>query len=519
MSERSFVGRHVARAAGLAGELAYAARLLWRHARLPGLLLLAHGLLSGAAQPLVVWAVQGLIDALGAGHPDPWPGVLPWLALLFGARLVLGVDLAAGSYLAEVTRERMQTGMQRQLFEHTLEVPLATLEQPEYWQLLETGREAVHGDLAYSLKSLAQLLSSLVSAAGLLFLFVQAHWLLGAVLGLTAVVNSWRAASSSRAYSHVNLRTSPLRREMAYWSGLLTGRRAAAEVRLFDLGPTLLDRWRAVFERYLADVTAARRRLARHSVASSALQTAVVWATTTSLLLMAAGGRLSAGALVALLYGLDRLHGALTNVGNAMRDVVHYETQLAHLRRFLAVEPEPQPAPGVPALARPLRQGVRFHEVGFTYPGSERPALQGVELTLRPGEHLALVGENGAGKTTLVRLLLGLYLPTEGAITVDGVDLALLDPRQWRREATAVFQDFMRYPTTVGENIAYAEPSLLAIGAGGLPELEPIHPRVAGAAARSGAHDFVQRLPRGYATLLARGLDRKSTRLNSSHNR
>ena len=121
------------------------------------------------------------------------------------------------------------------------------------------------------------------------------------------------------------------------------------------------------------------------------------------------------------------------------------------------------------------------------YPGSERPALSGVNLTIRPDEHVALVGENGAGKTTLVRLLLGLYRPTEGRITVDGIDVADLDPEEWRRRATAIFQDFVRYPTTPFENIAYADPPLLAEETKLRKSL--MHPRVVSAAAQAGAEE------------------------------
>jgi ATP-binding cassette subfamily B protein len=97
--------------------------------------------------------------------------------------------------------------------------------------------------------------------------------------------------------------------------------------------------------------------------------------------------------------------------------------------------------------------GVRFEGVSFSYPGSTEPALDAIDLHIRPGSKLAIVGENGSGKTTLIKLLCGLYLPTKGRITLDGLDLREWDGRALRRRVGVIFQDFVRYQLTVGENI------------------------------------------------------------------
>ncbi|HTJ35544.1 MAG TPA: ATP-binding cassette domain-containing protein [Dactylosporangium sp.] len=101
---------------------------------------------------------------------------------------------------------------------------------------------------------------------------------------------------------------------------------------------------------------------------------------------------------------------------------------------------------------------IRFEDVVFTYPGATRPVLDGLTLTIRPGETVALVGTNGAGKTTLVKLLGGLYRPQSGRITIDGVDLATLDLPAWRRRLAVLFQDFVHYPADLRENVACAAP-------------------------------------------------------------
>src|SRR5207237_4406051 len=102
----------------------------------------------------------------------------------------------------------------------------------------------------------------------------------------------------------------------------------------------------------------------------------------------------------------------------------------------------------------PIREGITFEAVGFCYPGAERWAVRDLSFSLRAGEVVALVGENGAGKTTLVKLLTRLYDPDEGRILLDGHDL-----REYRLEALrgsmgVIFQDFVRYNFTAGDNIA-----------------------------------------------------------------
>ena len=147
---------------------------------------------------------------------------------------------------------------------------------------------------------------------------------------------------------------------------------------------------------------------------------------------------------------------------------------------------------GVPAPSR-IRRGITLKDVSFTYPGGSSPALSSVNIEIHAGETVALVGENGAGKTTLTKLLLGLYQPTGGSVTVDGVDLSEIDLESWRDRAGAVFQDYMTYAFTARENI----------GLGRLGSMDDAA-AVRAAAARSGAHEAIDELPQGYETLLGR---------------
>ncbi|MFN8074873.1 MAG: ATP-binding cassette domain-containing protein [Kineosporiaceae bacterium] len=113
------------------------------------------------------------------------------------------------------------------------------------------------------------------------------------------------------------------------------------------------------------------------------------------------------------------------------------------------------PAPGAVRqdVPRPEHE-LRLSRVSFAYPGAGTPVLRGLDLVIRAGTSVAVVGANGAGKTTLVKLLTGLYTPTAGRVLADAADVAGFDPRAWQSRFAVTFQDFVRYPTSLRENVA-----------------------------------------------------------------
>jgi ATP-binding cassette subfamily B protein len=128
-----------------------------------------------------------------------------------------------------------------------------------------------------------------------------------------------------------------------------------------------------------------------------------------------------------------------------------------------------------------LTDGIRLEHVGFTYPGQDSPVLTDICLTLRAGSTVAVVGENGAGKSTLIKLLTGMYRPTEGQITIDGRDLAQISPDHWREATTGAFQDFVRFAMSLGDGV----------GAGDLPRIDD-REAVLSALGRAGAGDLLE---------------------------
>ncbi len=187
--------------------------------------------------------------------------------------------------------------------------------------------------------------------------------------------------------------------------------------------------------------------------------------------------------------GMASLQGFLKGVADLYEDSLF----LSQFHEFIGFEPQvcepahPSPVPS------PLREGIEVRGLSFRYPESDREALREISLTVRPGEHVALVGENGSGKTTLIKLLCRLYDPSSGSIRVDGEDLRCFETAEWRNQISVIFQDYARYHMTGRDNIRF-----------GNIELPPEDGRVEEASRAAGAHEVLAGLPRGYETVLGK---------------
>ena len=281
-------------------------------------------------------------------------------------------------------------------------------------------------------------------------------------------------------------------RESAMLRHILTGNQAAHEVRAFDAAPYLRDR----HDRLAQDAADAQaqieRKNSRRTMAAGLASRAAAAPSAARLVTRVARRQTSLSGAVAGGMASNRLAQSsqrLVDIAGGLRRTAAVVADYANFRQ------EAQAAPAPAGLA-PKGQFERIviEDLDFTYRGSDRPVLQGVNLEIRRGEVVALVGENGSGKTTLAKLTCCLYPPTGGRIRWDDVDVTRCDPAQVRAHIAVVFQDFARYASlTAAENIGI-----------GLPEKMHDRAAIVDAAKRAGAHDIITALPEGYETKLSR---------------
>jgi ATP-binding cassette, subfamily B, bacterial len=317
------------------------------------------------------------------------------------------------------------------------------------------------------------------------------HWIVAAVLLLAALPGLFvRLRFSRELYAWQRRRTSTERMSW-YIQWLLTGEAHAKEIRLFNLGTLFIQRFndlRATLRRERLSLT--RRRSLNEALAQVAALLAT-FGTLAYIAYQAVHGFISLGDLVMYYQAFQRGQAYLGEILSGLAGLYEDSLFLTNLYEFLDLEPVVIDPPAPHPLPFPLRQGIAFEHVCFTYAAGEQPVLNDINLTIRPGEHIALVGANGAGKTTLVKLLCRLYDPSDGRITLDGVDLREFEAAGLRRQLSVVFQDYARYQLSARENIWL-----------GNTALPPDDAAVSLAARAADADALIAGLPRGYDTRL-----------------
>jgi ABC-type multidrug transport system fused ATPase/permease subunit len=463
----------------------------WRLTIFLACLTVIAGLLPAAIAYVGKLIVDAVVQAAQSGDPADRLTALTYL----GYEAILVAILAAAnqglSLCQSLLRALLGQKVNMLILEKAQTLPLTYFEDSEFYdKMTQARRQASARPLSMVNRTfgLVQDTLRLLTFGGLLFQF--SGWAVLLLMGATIPAFVAETQFAGEAFRLFKWR-SPETRQQSYLEVLLAREDYAKEVKLFQLGPMLLQRYRDIFHRLYQEDRDLTVRRSGWGYGMGLLSTLAFYGAYCWIVLDAIAGRISLGDLTMYLtvfrQGQATFTSALTAIGGMYEDGLY----LSNLYEFLE-----QPIPANTGYAdRGLRpgEGLRFEEVSFTYPGSNRLALENVSFYLKPGEKLAIVGENGSGKTTLIKLLTRLYSPSSGRILLDGRDLEEWNHEILRKRIGVIFQDFVRYQFKVGENI----------GVGDVEEFEDTD-RWRTAAHKGTATHFIESLPEGFDTQLGR---------------
>ena len=453
------------------------------------------GMFNAIMPPISVYLSARLVNVIAQAHEHAttFQAILP---IIIGLWFTIVVQRALGAYIGysrNLYVRRVELEAERRLLAKAATVDMGHFDNSDWYDRLSRAKRDVSwrpGDLTWSVLGLSGNIVTIVLMAGLL---ASLHWLL-VVLALAASFLSMAIESrvTAKLYKYYYKET-PEERERQYIGDLFVQSRTIKEIRAFVLGDYLLGRYRKLSEdlfRQREQIFASSKRIYMFSgiVAGTILGLAYVFVA-----LRGIAGTISPGAVVLVIGAFGAVSGTLGQITSTFVSVDQHTAFLEDYFSFLSIGP----LVPVPASPRPIPpgkiDGIDFDGVSFSYPGGSGNAVEGLDLHIRSGELLALVGENGAGKSTLVKLLLRFYDAQKGTIRIGGIDVKELDPEQLRGRIGVLFQDYATYELSVRENILM-----------GWPYQEAREGQIAKALRDSRSEWLVSKLPNGLDSKVGR---------------
>lgn len=470
--------------------------IVWSTSAALTLVMAASTVLAGVLPAAIAYVGQLIVDAVVAAiqaEPEAREAAtdLTIFYVLCEAGLVVlitGVQ-RINTVCQSILRVLLGNKINVMILEKSLTLELQHFEDSEYYdKLVRARREASSRPLSLVIRTfdLARESISLVSYGFLLFQFSPWAVLLLGFAGLPAFMAE--AKFSGEAFRNQRKRSAE-RRMQIYLEMVLTREDGVKEVKLLKMGRLFLQRYIDIFSNiYKEDRSLVLRRgfwgYLLGLIASAAFYFAYGWVVFAAIATTISIGQMTMYIAV-FRQGQNAVTASLTAVNGMYEDNLYLSNLVEYLEHKV---PETS---GNKLTGSDPADGIRFENVSFYYPHSDIAAIKDLNLHIKAGESLAIVGENGSGKTTLIKLLTRLYTPTSGRILLEGVDLQEWDIEALRHKIGVIFQDFSRYQLTVSDNI----------GIGDVENMSQ-RPQIETAAKDGLAAPFIKDMPQDYDTQL-----------------
>lgn len=469
----------------LPSNFAMAVRMVRTGARREFAIVVAAAVISGLALIVVLFCGRQLIVQLSpdAAPDSVWSPLLLVVILGIGAATIgitSAIDTEVRWILAHLVERQAAAG----IVTTATVVPLAEFESPEFQDHLQRSlRQSVHQPWEIT-QAVSQLMVALCGCLAISIVLATVQPLLIPAVVLVGAPLAFATTRNSEALYEAVRAVTSLTRERQYLQDILTGRDQAKEIRAFEAADQLRGRYADRYDQELAALRRVSRLRARRSLLAGIAAMLLTVGVLAALIVLSIRGRVSVADAAVGAVAVQQLAMRLRGVNLAVSSIQEASLFLDDYADFLARGDQGATGPvGRPPAVTEPSAAVQMHDVWFSYPGADGPALRGVDLTIDRGRLVALVGANGSGKTTIAKLVCGLYQPERGQVCWD---------TGARPRAGVIFQDFVRYEFTARDNVAL----------GDLARADD-DPLVVGHAKAARVHEFLAALPFGYDTWLS----------------
>ena len=403
---------------------------------------------------ILVWLIKLLIDEItqAVSAEAASANMIPMIIAVVVVYFLDEVSTDSGNFVRNKQSVKLEGYMYGLLHSKAVRLDLINFEHPGYYDCLSRATSEAPwrpNNILNNIVSMFRGLLSLILMAGLL---VTLHWGVALLLLVVNIPGIWLRLHYADILYNFQREQTPEARKSAYFSWLLTGDRPSREIRLFGLGNYFISLFKKSFNKQKEEELNILRKRTLIELISDAFKASAILVLLLIIARQTINGKLTLGQmamfLMAFRQGMTYIKDLFSSLAGLYEDGLFIGDTFEFLdlrENVVARSPITTPAD--------LNSDISVEKLSFTYPGNLHPAVDNISLSIKKGEIVALVGPNGAGKSTLVRLLTRLYDPDSGTVKWDGKDIRTMDPDEYRKFFSVVFQDFMLYNLSAGENI------------------------------------------------------------------
>ncbi len=450
---------------------------------------------------IIIYLIKELIDAVGvalnASDKDLAFKHVEFIVLLSGITfLINALANSISQYVREYQSQLFADYMYDRLHKKAVTLDLEFFENPVYHDMFFRALQDSPYRPVKIVNNMFFMIQSLLAIIVLSVLLISLHWSIAIVLLVATLPNGIiRLRYANKLYNWQKDNTQN-ERKANYFSRVLTGDVFAKELRLFKLQDYFINNFTSLRNNLRNSRLSI---LKRRTISESALQLLAAFAiffTYGFIAYKAIYAALSVGSLVMYFMALQRGMSYFKDMLDSYASLYEDNLYISNLDSFLELKNNADVKKAIEKVPNPIKQGIVFQNVTFKYPNSERNALENINMTIRQGTTVAIVGDNGAGKTTLIKLLCHLYEVNAGQILIDGQDINTIEDKDIKNNISVLFQDYVLYHLTARENIGFGD-------------IEKLHDEegIKQAAQKAGIDGLIQTLRKQYETVLGRLFD------------
>jgi ATP-binding cassette subfamily B protein len=437
----------------------------------------------------ILFSLKSLFDAISTDNPV-LDVILYWLGALAALTLLQSGATQWLAYLSATHQQRLTDFVAGQILDKSIHIPYTYFEDHNYHDSLHLAQRQSIFRLPQVFQQFQLFLTnilSLILLVGYFFSLITSYAWIILLVAIPVAVIKWY---SGFALHRLEKKLVPAEREATYYHTIMTGEEYAKEIRTLNFGSAFLARFSQLREMIYTRKRGLQRRLLVLTMVAELAEVAVFFVILYGVINQAFLGLVTIGLLVVYIQGLQKIQSNLKAFLNAVVQLVQQRIFLRDIFIFLDIQYDTLDKSGHHFPSDKI--DIHIKDVCYSYPGSRKPALQSINMHLKKGQMIGLVGANGSGKSTLVKLLAGLYHPDTGHITVGDLDLQEINADSFRNATSFLLQDFEKYFLSIED--------IVGMGVGREKEYQ----RLIQALLKADALEFVEALPQGHKTKLGR---------------